>query len=411
MLRFFPLAVLLAVAAPARAQTCGGYIYLTSQAQVNAFDCAEITSVLQIGVSGMGTSDITDLSPLRSLKRVASTGLFELTNNGHLTSLDGLDSLESVGTFRIWGNASLRDLKPIENARVEQELSIWDNESLESLNFLPRINGPDASLSIVRNASLTNLNGLAEIDTLGVLTLWWNDALTDVSALRSLEWLAYLDVRGNEALTSFGHLPDLTFLWRLVLDRTFLQDVDFAYGVERMAEISVTYNDSLLNVDGFGDVVSVQQYIGVEYNRNLSNCSCGLYDLVNAPGLSGPDIFVDGNALGCETAESIAPPAAGVCPSPTTTEPAGAATMPPVLIAYPNPGVGPMTLRLQTPPATHTRLSIYDLLGREVAVLLDGPASGVVERRLDAPLPAGVYVARLVTEGGREESVRFTVVR
>ena len=55
-----------------------------------------------------------------------------------------------------------------------------------------------------------------------------------------------------------------------------------------------------------------------------------------------------------------------------------------------------MTLALDGP--ARVRLAVYDALGREVAVLLDGPlGAGTHAAPFDgSALPAGVYVARAV---------------
>ncbi|WP_420454619.1 Kelch repeat-containing protein [Rubrivirga sp.] len=56
------------------------------------------------------------------------------------------------------------------------------------------------------------------------------------------------------------------------------------------------------------------------------------------------------------------------------------------------------------------RLSVVDLLGREVAVLHDGPVRGAARVTWDGRVPAGVYVARVVGPGV-SVSVPLTVVR
>ena len=58
---------------------------------------------------------------------------------------------------------------------------------------------------------------------------------------------------------------------------------------------------------------------------------------------------------------------------------------------------------------TEATLAVYDALGREVARPVDGVVTGAVEAAFDASgLPAGPYVARLVTEAGTE-AVRLSV--
>jgi choice-of-anchor B domain-containing protein len=82
------------------------------------------------------------------------------------------------------------------------------------------------------------------------------------------------------------------------------------------------------------------------------------------------------------------------------------------LTAAPNPVRGTGTLRFALPGAAEVRLSVYDALGREVAVLAEGArGAGPHEAALDvAALPPGVYLARLVASG-RSTTARLTVAR
>lgn len=84
----------------------------------------------------------------------------------------------------------------------------------------------------------------------------------------------------------------------------------------------------------------------------------------------------------------------------------------PTLAVGPNPvrGAGAVTFALDGP--AEVRLAVYDALGREVAVLADGPFGAGVHRAAFAAgaLPAGVYVVRL-DRGGVAETARVTVVR
>jgi len=72
---------------------------------------------------------------------------------------------------------------------------------------------------------------------------------------------------------------------------------------------------------------------------------------------------------------------------------------------YPNPFNPSTTIRYALPTRSHVRIGVYDVVGREVAVLRDGvQAEGQQEVRWDGaddkgqPLGAGVYFVRLDTE-------------
>jgi hypothetical protein len=81
--------------------------------------------------------------------------------------------------------------------------------------------------------------------------------------------------------------------------------------------------------------------------------------------------------------------------------------------ATPNPFSSRTALRYEVAEVGHVRLAVYDLLGREVAVLVDGPREADRhEAVLDgARFPAGIYLVRMTTEGGLTHTRRVTLLR
>lgn len=80
--------------------------------------------------------------------------------------------------------------------------------------------------------------------------------------------------------------------------------------------------------------------------------------------------------------------------------------------ASPNPTSSALTVEFGAAGASEIRASIYDALGREVALVADGSFdAGRHEVTFDtSALPAGVYVVRVVVEG-EARTTRITVVR
>jgi hypothetical protein len=70
---------------------------------------------------------------------------------------------------------------------------------------------------------------------------------------------------------------------------------------------------------------------------------------------------------------------------------------------YPNPFNPTTQLRFSLPASHVTRLTVYDLMGREIAVLVDGPMSaGAHSITFDASeLASGVYLYELIADGRR----------
>lgn len=79
---------------------------------------------------------------------------------------------------------------------------------------------------------------------------------------------------------------------------------------------------------------------------------------------------------------------------------------------YPNPFNPSTIIRFQLSDVSETRLAIYDLLGREIAVLVDGVrAAGDHQVRFDAgSLASGIYLIRLEA-AGQTLSRRMTLVK
>lgn len=79
---------------------------------------------------------------------------------------------------------------------------------------------------------------------------------------------------------------------------------------------------------------------------------------------------------------------------------------------YPNPFNPSTTVRYQIPLGTHVTLKVFDLLGREVARLVDGTReAGIHTVQLNADdLPSGMYLYRL-TAGAFTETRRMVILK
>jgi hypothetical protein len=79
---------------------------------------------------------------------------------------------------------------------------------------------------------------------------------------------------------------------------------------------------------------------------------------------------------------------------------------------YPNPFNPSTQIRFTLDAGRQTRLAIYDVLGREVAVLIDGQlAAGSHSVTFDASnLTSGVYLYKLEA-GGMSQTKRMTLVK
>jgi glycosidase len=91
-------------------------------------------------------------------------------------------------------------------------------------------------------------------------------------------------------------------------------------------------------------------------------------------------------------------------PTPSEPAPASAPTVPMLAQNYPNPFAAQTVIEYRVGEPGRVRLSVFDVLGREVAVLVDDVAAPGLHRvRFDAQaLPNGVYVYRLITDSSTQ---------
>lgn len=341
MLRSLTLAFCLSVqflVAPVRAQVCSGDITLTSQGEVNAFNCSEVEGNLLIS----GGASITDLSPLSELIGVGNN--LAIVTHRALESLSGLENLSSVG-------GSLR---------------IASNQS-----------------------SLGSLTGLEGLESIG------GDLEIEFNSLQSLAGLG--------SLTSVG-------------GRVYIEQSVESLGLQNLTTVgegfSIVGNPYLEELAGLESLASIGEFLSIRYNSSLRTCVCGLGSLISGdpPTFSGVqgEVYIGNNDPD------------GTCTSPevvlaTPCEPVGneddsAAPQKMTLEVYPNPVGRVATLHYTLPEAGPVRLAVYDLLGREVAVLAEGVQPvGRHEVRLSG-LAAGTYIVRIEVDDGEEVLTRRVTV-
>lgn len=99
--------------------------------------------------------------------------------------------------------------------------------------------------------------------------------------------------------------------------------------------------------------------------------------------------------------------AVGITPTADERDP-DALREPTLALPRPNPSAGEATLRWGLPTAGRADVRVFDLLGREVAVLVDDAAvaAGWHETRFRESVASGVYVVRFVAEVGGQTTVR-----
>lgn len=239
---------------PLSSQECDGDITLSSQSDVDAFNCTSF--IWNLTIEG---ADIEDLSPLNTLVRIGES--LKIFNNNSLTNLDGLSSLTSAGSVEIWNNDALSNL-----------------DGLSSLAFV------DGDLRIINNDALTNLDGLSSLhQTSGDLWIINNDLLNNIDGLTSLSEVACLGIVGSPLLTNLDGLSSL----------------DKVHGI-----LTIEDNNALTNLDGLSSLHAVNFGTNIANNANLKSF-CGLYGLLSRGGYGQYGYTISGNFLNPDIADII----------------------------------------------------------------------------------------------------------
>ncbi len=272
----------------AHAQVCSGNFMLSTQAEVDAFNCSEISGRLTVG-SLSGPTDITDLTPLVGLTSVS--GFLRIWDNPLLTSLAGLEDLTFIGGryLSLQDNASLTSLSGLSGlTSLGEDLQIVDNASLVSLAGLEGLTSISGQLRITGNGSLESLEGLVNVTSVDAgFTLTGSSALSSLAGLESLASVSSVfNVFSNDALESFTGLESLTTVDGIlsILDNASLESLA---GLEQVTEVNGTVtiqdNGSLISLSGFDGLTSVLGQLRVYDNASLLSLS-GLESLISVGG-------------------------------------------------------------------------------------------------------------------------------
>jgi hypothetical protein len=260
------------------AQECVGDYYLTTQTEVDNFNCTRVTGSLTI-IEAI-TGNITNIDGLYGLTSVGGT--FRLQRNVSLNDVDGLSALNSVGALMIFENNTLINLDGLSALiSIEGVLNIQGNSALTNIDGLSALNSVGycyignndmlsnvdglaaismaESIAIVNNDALTNINGFAALTSiqshstvLGNFIIHDNDALTNIDGLAALTSVGrYLEINGNSSLHDINGLVALTSVkeWFYINDNDALTRIDLAALTSVGSELVIDSNDALTIID------------------------------------------------------------------------------------------------------------------------------------------------------------------
>ena len=239
-----------------------GDIILSSQEEVDEFisNTALIDGNLTIGYTDYGDSrsNITDLTPLSNMTHI--TGNLRIQQNGQLDNINDLNNLQSIGGyFNVNNNDQLTTLGDFSALQtVGEYFAVWQNSNLSSLGDFPVLQSIGGYFNVDNSNKLTSLGNFSSLQFIG----------------------GYFDVIFNDKLLSLGSFPNLTSI-----------------GIS-------TFSVYVPSLDESRDSVSIV----VESNSNLVLCSWLESFLPDGNHAVTGDIYIQDNAMGCETTEEIKNP-------------------------------------------------------------------------------------------------------
>ncbi len=243
------------LALPVHAQVCEGDLTLSSQAQVDAFNCEVV-----IGDFVISGADITDLTPLTVLDSL--DGSFSVVDNPVLPTLTGLENL---------GYMEGRDFR------------IEDNASLVSIAALAGLTTIDLSIIKVRNHPvLASLAGLENLTSADRCTFSNNDAVTSLTGLEGLTRCGMFLIQDNALLESMAGLENLSVVgWHFRIENnaslTSLSGLEGVFSVGQglfsPGNLRIENNASLPSLSGLDGLASIGQNLIIVNNDALESLS------------------------------------------------------------------------------------------------------------------------------------------
>lgn len=354
---------------------------------------------------------LTSLAGLENITFVG--GFLGVYENYVLTSLTGLENITSIGgDLFLSVNRALTNLSGLEGLSIiPGNLDICGCDNLTSMTGLENITSIGGNLSILGNPVLTSLSGLDNLASIGgALWISSDNSLTSLTGLENLTSISSnliigpgLIGGGNLSLTSLSGLDNLTTIGGLlrISENDALSSLYALENVNFVTALRVYENDALTSLSGLDNIAASSIYnLYIGYNPSLSACAVqSICDYLAAP---NGTVEIHDNAPGCNSPEEVEEACLSVgvpLPGSLQTE----------VNIYPNPTGGMLNFGFRLPAGRsqagisecqRLSLKIYDAMGREVAVLMDGilPAGEhSIEWNMEA-LPAGIYYFRLQTD-------------
>ncbi len=162
---------------------------------------------LQIASNSLILSELNIIN-LKGLDRLKYVRQFILSDNSKLEELNGLDSLMRTPTLSIFNNNKLQNLNGLNSDIEISQLTVSGNENLVRLTDLKL--DQLYSLDLRSNPKLVDIFGLSKINTVWFLNIVRNNSLTKLNGLESLKTINFhLRLEENDSLEDISALKNV----------------------------------------------------------------------------------------------------------------------------------------------------------------------------------------------------------
>ncbi|MFY0606187.1 MAG: hypothetical protein JXR10_05700 [Cyclobacteriaceae bacterium] len=278
------------------------------EGNVNLTDLSGLLGITSL--ENLWIHDNPSLTHLYGLKSLTSVDNIGIVNNDSLTNLNGLLNVKSIGSGTISDNASLTNFCGIRNTII-QSLQIENNRSNPTSSDIKRgicdnndpiiYNGDWSIGSQARiddfkyygykgitgsfiigtscqrcpaSYSISNLDGLSRLESVGSLHVSYNAGLTDISGLKSLSSVKEVYFIGNNLPELVG-LGNLTSVDKFVLINNRLTNISGLKNLTSVGELYIRW-EALSDLNGLNSIDSINRLV-IVYNHSLKN----LDELIN----------------------------------------------------------------------------------------------------------------------------------
>ena len=302
--------------------TVGASVILQQTGITNVDGLSNLTS---IGASSPSSymliiSNNPSLTNIHGLSNLSYTGGVDIERNNSLTNLDGLSGLTHFGPITIKENNSLTNIDVLSYMTEVQELHIENNPALTNLNGLINlidVNGDgtftEGQLTIFGNA-VTNLDALSNLKTVRHTLAIGGPDINNIDGLSNLTSAGDLQISAT-SITNLNAFSNITTTHFLVLESNFsLTNIDGLLNITQVhGGLFIEHESALTDLHGLSNITTIDGRLEINNNFNLQNLDglsslttasssfgititfndhlidfCGLYNLFNSGGLSGP---------------------------------------------------------------------------------------------------------------------------